>query len=109
MGTCKCFHRKEREDVPQWANKILQRRGRRELPRRTQRRTLPQGAIRKTLLTFFAIFPVKNLRWGTPRRTREEFAGRGSAHLYSPFARRPLIESGAAIFHAQAHVPTEPA
>ena len=33
----------------------------------------------------------------------------GRCHLYSLFARRPLIESGAAIFHAQAHFPTEPA
>ena len=36
-------------------------------------------------------------------------AGFGPGHLYSLFAFRPLIESGAAIFHAQAHFPTKPA
>jgi hypothetical protein len=36
-------------------------------------------------------------------------AGFGPGHLYSLFAFRPLIESGAATFHAQAHFPTKPA
>ncbi len=36
-------------------------------------------------------------------------AGFGPGHLYSLFAFRPLIEPGAAIFHAQAHFPTKPA
>src|SRR5215472_9054201 len=34
---------------------------------------------------------------------RPGIAAFGRRHLYSLFARRPLIESGAAIFHAQAH------
>jgi hypothetical protein len=34
------------------------------------------------------------------------FAGLKAGHLYFWFASRPLIESGAAIFHAQAHFPT---
>jgi hypothetical protein len=38
-----------------------------------------------------------------------QIAGFGPGHLYSLFAFRPLIESGAAIFHAQAHFPTKPA
>ena len=37
------------------------------------------------------------------------FAARSLRHLYSWFVLRPLIESGAAIFHAQTHFPTQPA
>jgi hypothetical protein len=45
-----------------------------------------------------------------PARARQaQIAGVGPSHLYSLFALRPLIESGAAIFHAQAHFPTKPA
>ena len=35
--------------------------------------------------------------------------GSASGHLYSTFALIPLSESGAATFHAQAYIPTQPA
>src|SRR5271165_2549087 len=53
---------------------------------------------------------MRLLKIQTERLTpRAPFALQPSRHLYLPFALTLSTESGAAIFHAQAYIPTQPA
>lgn len=45
----------------------------------------------------------------SPHPTLLLFGTNAAPHLYSTFGSRPLNESGAATFHAEAYIPTQPA